>query len=239
MRKIICDFSIISGVIALVLFAHLANLKTPARSAPLGRLLAQGAGMAYGLQVDEQVGQMESQARSVLESLGTSQMSYASAKTSGRYGYLHDLVLAGYLQPNATGVSLSPGYSITFYLPPTKRGFTLIAHPRNIDLRPLLIDENMRVTVLTPTLEEDPDPTWAWARESLKNSYINYGFYDFPNPLEMWKHEPPLQVRLNWEHSDYVLLSLTEKGEKWVADDSLLYVDAFNSYMLGDVRPAR
>lgn len=197
----------------------------------------QGAGAAYGLQVDEKVGQMEENARAVLMDLGNSQMSYARKNPSGKYGYFTDLVLAGYLQPNATTTSVAAGYSIVFYLPPKKLGFTMIAEPVDIRLRPILLDENMQVVPLIPTLDQDPDPEWLKIRDSMLQSYINYRYYQFPYSIQLMSHKPPLQVRINQNHKNYILFALREDPTKgMMPDNSMIWMSSLNSYFVGDTR---
>lgn len=231
------DISIACGIIALLVFAHISMSGGSANASPAGRLLMQGTGVAYGgLPVDERLGAMEDQARKMLMQLGASQISYSSSHPRGCYAYLHDLMLAGELQPNASGRTLVNGYSIGFYLPQAKTGFTLLASPTQLQLRPLMLDENQEVVTLTPTIEGDPDRGWANIRERLRASLYQYGYYMHPMTLETIAHDPPLQARINWSGTEYVLVSLRESPESgFTPDPSLIFSSFLNTYLVGAV----
>jgi hypothetical protein len=231
------DLPIIMGIVALLVFGHIMSLRASAGPGPTGPLHKQGAGSAYGPQPDERSGQLEYQARNALMEMGSSQMSYSRKVTSGHFGYFHDLLGAGYLLPNATPTSIVNGYSIAFYLPATRSGFTIIAEPSNLELRPLMITENENVIVLTPTIEQDPDQGWKDLRDFLEENRSSYGRYQFPFYFQTAAHDPPLQARLNHGQSNYVLLTLTGVPESgYHADDSLIFSSYFNTYLVGDLR---
>jgi hypothetical protein len=129
------------------------------------------------------------------------------------------------------------GYSIAFYLPATRTGFTVIAEPVNLELRPLMLTENQDVVVITPTIEQDPDQGWKNLREYLENNRYRDGRYQFPFFFETAAHDPPLQARLNHGQSNYVLLTLTGVPESgYHADDSLIFSSFLNTYLVGDLR---
>jgi hypothetical protein len=230
------DFPIICGIIALLIFGHIATNHSGAHASGVGQLLMQGAGTGYGEPVNEQLGSSEQQAISALLQLGGAQMSYSSEKTHGKNGYLSNLVLAGYLVPNATSVSMAQGYSIAFYLPSNKAGFTIIAEPTDYNLRPFMIDENQAVTLLTPIVGTDPDQGWADARTTMYSSISQYGYYQYPFTLALLGHTPPLQVRMNQGYSNYVLLSLQRTpGNALIANPNLIYNSFLNSYLNGQL----
>jgi hypothetical protein len=231
------DIAISAGVIALLIFSHIASNYSRANASPTGQLLLQGSGLAYGEPVNEQLGSSEQQAINVLLQLGSAQLSYSTEITEGRSGYLNHLTLAGYLAPNATSISLAQGYSIGIYLPYDRKGFTVVAEPTNLDLRPFLIDENQAVTLLSPSIGNDPDEGWAEARMKMISSN-QYGRYQYPFTLELLGHTPPLQVRMNQGASNYVLLSLLQtSGNRYYADSTLLYSSYLNAYMVGQLMP--
>jgi len=231
------DLTLACGIVAMLLLGHVITAQYPARADETGSLHKQGAGVAYGEGANERLSQMESQARSVLKQLGSAESSYASTHTPGQYAHFRDLVRGGYLMPNAAGGNLTPGYSVTFYLPPAKRGFTLLAEPTDLQLRPLLLDENQLVVVLTPTIDGDPDEGWATIRERMETSRTRYGYYMPPFSLELAAHNPPLEVRINWEATNYILQALAGSASRgYVPDDSLIYSSFLNTYLIGDVR---
>lgn len=225
------------GLVALMAFGYLAAIRKPARANALRPLLLQSSGTTYGEPVNERLTPIEQGCRRVLAQIGVAELDYAAENQADVYGYLQDLVLDGYVQPNATGRSFAPSYSITFYLSPARRGFTLIAEPQIAELRPLMLTENQRVVPLTPTIEGDPNDDWQTVRESQWDRFFTQGYYDFITTAELLQYDTNLQLRLNRERTEYVLLTLeeTEPG-LWAPDDSFLYVSAFASYMLGDTR---
>jgi hypothetical protein len=225
------DLTLFCLLIALVAFGHIAAYRAWAGAGTGGQLQQQGAGMSYGEPVNERIGALESQARKALHDLGSAESSYASGQATGRYAHLHDLRLAGLLQPNATGKTLVSGYSVTFLLSSTCKGFTLLAEPTDLTLRPMMVDETQNFFLLTPSVSDDPDAGWTQARDRLRQSLLSYGYYMFPISYELSAHDPPLQVRLDWPNADYLLFGL--KGVR--PDPSMIYSSYLNTYLTGTV----
>ena len=231
------DVTIYCGLLALVIFSLICISKQPASASVLHPLLLQGGGMAYGQPVDENVGPLESNARMVLYELGSAEASYSSRHSRGEYTFLQDLMYTGLVLPNNTGSTLAQNYSITFYLPPGRRGFTLIAEPKQNNLRPFMITENQDVVLLTPSVMNDPTEDWAEVRDIELNNLCETGRYNYISSLQLINYDPILDVRLNREMTRYVIHSLiNDPTGRYFLDDSLVYVDAFAAYMIGDTR---
>ncbi len=231
------EITIIAGALALIVFCCLSTIERPAYGAPLGRLLRQSNGIAYTVPVNERLTLLEYSCRSTLLQLGAAEAGYSSYVTRGKYAYLHELKLEGYLQPNMTGRTLTSDYSITFFLPPGKRGFTLVAEPTDFRLRGFMLTENQRVIPLTPSIEDDPNEDWAEVRELLLDSLYKFGRYESPSTVSLLMRDTLLQVRLNLERTEYALLSLIENPESgFLPDDSFLYITPFGGYVRGDTR---
>jgi hypothetical protein len=238
MKRKYTDLAIAIFIVVILVFGHIATIRSRAEGSPAGRLLLQGAGGGYGGPApDETLGTMEFQATDMLRQLGMSEASYASKRGNGRYGNISDLVMSGELAPNATGAGLAPGYSITFLTPATKNGFTLIAEPTNYQLRPLMIDEGQKVYTMVPTLDGDPDTTWGTARSRMENSIDKYGYYMYPVSADLLTHNPPIQARIDWEGRNYVILSLSGSAAfGYVPDPSVVYSSYLRTYLIGDTR---
>jgi hypothetical protein len=237
MRLLHGDIALSFGLVALIVFGHLAAVHSPASATSLAPLLLQGAGTAYGEPVNEKLTPIELGCRRALAQLSSTELNYAAENPSGEYGYLQDLVLKGYLQPNATGRSLAANYSVAFYLDPVRSGFTLVAEPQTLELRALMVTENRQVVPLTPSIDADPNDDWRAARERRMEHLLTDGYYDFISTFELVQYDTLLQARLNRERTEYVLLSLEEREPGlWAPDDSIVYVSAFASYMRGDTR---
>jgi len=231
------DIAIFSGIIALVIFAHFCVAGSPARASGHRPLLLQGGGMTYAEPVNNRLSELEFNARTTLSYLGQAQQSYASSHADWRYVWLQDLVNSGYLQPNATGRTLTASYSITFYIPPDQSGFSLIAEPLELDLRSWMITENQDVLLLTPSVMDDPDENWAEVRSMQLDNLYEYGHYEYINTLMLWSYTPVLQCRYNRELTSYLLTALTEDYMRgFIPDDSLIYISSYASYLVGDVR---
>jgi hypothetical protein len=154
----------------------------------------------------------------------------------GTYGWLHNLVRDGYLAPNKSGGTLVNSYSITFYLPSARDGFTLIAEPDSLDLRSFMIDENLDVVPVTPSVLEDPNSDWMTIRAMEDTLHGDYGSYDYLNSFLLFSYNPPLGLRLNLEKTSYIIFAFKEEDEVLSPDDTLVYVDNLSSYMIGDTR---
>jgi len=234
------DVSIFCGLIALIVFGHATMWRRPAHAGALSPLMLQGTGaayMSYAAPVNERATALEYNARWALLELGAAESGYASSRPDASYAYLQELVTAGYLQPNQTGRSLASSYSITFYINSSRQGFTLVAEPLDIDLRPFMLTENQQVVLLTPSVYGDPNEAWATVRQMENSLLYDKGRYDFLNSLQLIGYDPPLQVRLNRERTSYALHSLIADPEgEFYVDDSLIYIGNFASYMLGDIR---
>lgn len=239
LRFYISDVAIICGLFGLVVFGHFTLAGNRANATGLYPLLMQGQGASYGITVNEQASNMEENARLALRQLGSAQLAYASGESGhGRYAWLHELHQSGYLPPNLTGRTITTGYSITFYLPQGKRGFTLIAEPLDFDYRPFMLTENQGIVLLTPSVMADPTESWQTVRTMESEVRNESGRFDYFQGLQFLNYDPPLQVRLNVEQTRYSLHSFLEGEESgWVLDDSLIYSDVFASYMIGDIRP--
>jgi hypothetical protein len=230
------DFAIASGIIAILVFGHVASFQSRAHASQIGGLLLQqGAAQAYGEPVNERLGTAEQQARDVLMQIGSAEAGYSSERTAGRSGWLSDLIMAGYFAPNASPTSLAQGYSIAIYLPSTKQGFTAVAEPVDFTLRPIMIDESQRVSSLSASIMSDPDEGWASARYRMESSLGQWGYYQYPFSMELLAHTPPLQVRMSGGYTSYLLFSLlqTQNGS-FVPDPSLLYSSYLNTYLVGE-----
>jgi hypothetical protein len=241
------DLTITCGIVALIVFGHFAAIKGNTGSIIAGKLLAQeGSGTAYEQPMEQptdqptatdRIGQMEDQARMTLQQLGQAEDAFASNSTPQyEYAYLSQLRGKGLLLPNVNGSSMTPGYSITIYIHATKRGFSAVAEPKELDLRPLMLTENQQVVVIAPVLKDDPDKTWTAVENTMQESYSQNGHYEHPFLLDMMAHNPILQVRLNEDMNKYVLLQVKEKENGYIPDDSLIYSSYFNAYMAGDLR---
>jgi len=231
------DVTIACGLISLIVFAHVALTGRSASAAPTSPLLMQGEGVSYEMQVNENATNLEYNARNTLSMLGSAQMSYAASTSSGRYGELSELLSAGLLQPNQTGGTMVSGYSISFYLPPGRHGFTMTADAVDLTLRSFLLTENQKVVLLTPSVESDPNESWKTVRLMESELYGSEGRYDFLHGIPLINYDPPLQVRMNSERTNYVINAfIVGEDGMYTVDDSLIYSSAFMSYMIGDTR---
>jgi len=238
-RFYISDTAIFCGLLALIVFGHFSMAGSRANASGLYPLLLQGAGAVYGITVNERASDVEENARLALRQLGSAEMAYASGESSsGRFAWLHELHQAGLLPPNLTGRTITTGYSITFYLPQGKRGYTLIAEPLEYDFRSFMLTENQQIVLLTPSVMTDPTEGWQTVRAMESEVRNDTGRLDYFRGLEFFNYDPPLQVRLNVEQSRYTLHRFIENEDTgWLIDDSLVYADTFASYMVGDTRP--
>ncbi len=231
------DIAIFCGIAALILFGHTLLVSGPANASGLAPLLMQGAGFSYMPIVNQNASQLEYNARDMLYTLGSAQLSYATNVTNGKFAELQELKNIGYLQPNVTGGLLVGEYSITFYMPRNKRGFTLVAEPDNFDLRAFMITENQDVVLITPTVLPDPTEAWGTVRAMESEALHNTNRYDYFLGMQLLSYDPPLQIRLNAERTSYSLHSLLEGGQYgFTLDESLVYIDSFASYLAGDTR---
>ena len=231
------DIAIFCGIAALILFGHSVIADRSANAAGLTPLLMQGSGISYLPVVNENASQLEFNAREMLYTIGSAQLSYATNVANGRYAELQELKNIGYLQPNVTGGLLVGSYSITFYLPQNKHGFTLVAEPDTLDLRPFMITENQDVVLLTPSIMTDPTEAWETVRAMESEMLYDTNRYGFFNGLQLLNYDPPLQVRLNAEQTSYALHSFSEGGTYgFTLDESIVYIDSFASYLAGDTR---
>lgn len=231
------DIPIFLGILALIVFGHACFNYNPAQAAGFTRLLLQGAGAGYMVDSsNDRATDLEYNARRVLAQLGSAQISYSLDHGDDTYAWLHNLIREGYLAPNESGGTLVNSYSITFYLPSARGGFTLVAESRNLDLRSFLITENQDVVPLTPTVIENPNDDWATVRAMEETLYYDYGGYDYLNSLFLYSYNPPLGLRLNLEKTGYILFAYKEEDEILVPDDELIYIDNLSSFMIGDTR---
>ena len=132
MKQKLSDIAIVGGIIALIIFAFLTRLDSPARGTSVPVLFMQGGGVSYGAAVNDRATELEYACRDKLYELGGAEAGYAQYVASGKYAYLDELIYQGYLTPNVSGGTLVSGYSISFYLPPGKRGFTLVAEGQTL-----------------------------------------------------------------------------------------------------------
>ena len=231
------DTAIFGGILALIIFAHACFSYCPAHASGITHLLLQGNGGGYAvLPQNDQATDLEYNARRMLAQLGAAQAGYAIDHGDETYAWLHSLTREGYLAPHASGRTLVNSYSITFYLPSARGGFTIIAEPRSFDLRSFMITENMNVTPLSPTVIENPDDDWATVRAMEDTLLYDYGGYDYLNSFLLYSYDPPLGLRLNREKTSYVLFAYKEEDGLLVPDDELVYIDNLSSYMIGDTR---
>ncbi|MFH1677119.1 MAG: hypothetical protein ABIC40_08850 [bacterium] len=233
----------IIAIFGLIILGHVLTFNREARASGVSPLLLQSTGSAYssyGATPKDQLAPVENQCRDMLYQIGASEMGYAQYVSKGKFAYLHELKLAGYLQPNASGGTLVGNYSITFFLPPGRLGFTLFAEPLNFELTPMMIDENQNVVNLVPTNEGDPNEDWADLNGLEKGYYFTNGFYYYPPFPIMADYETPIQVRLNAEKSEYVIFQFlkteAEGPMKRMPDDSLIYISRYLTYLVGDTR---
>jgi hypothetical protein len=231
------DGAIVCGLIALIVFAHLTLSDRPASATGLRPLLLQGEGMSYGITVNENAGQTEYNARYALLQIGSAEAAYASSHSSGQFAWLHELHSSGYIPPNQTGRTIITGYSIAFYLPQGKHGFTLIAEPLDFAYRPFMLTENQEVVLLTPSVQSDPTESWETVRTMESEARQDGGLYDYFAGLQLFNYNPPLQVRLDIDRARYVLHSFIELDSGYKLDESLVYYEPYVSYMVGDTRP--
>jgi len=233
----ISDLAFVCGMLSLIVFSHVVLSGYSADASPMSPVLMQGGGVSYNLQVNERATDLEYNARRMLLSLGSAQLSYAASTSSNRFADLHELLSAGYIQPNLTGGTMVSGYSVSFYLPSGKRGFTLTAESQDFTLRSFLMTENQRVVLLTPAVLSDPTEAWETVRAMESELYYTEGSYKYLQSLMLLNYDPPLQVRINAEKSNYILSSLVVADDGFYAvDDSLIYFSSFMSYMIGDTR---
>ena len=231
------DLAVLCALIALIVFGHAAMSGRTAHAAPSASLLMQGAGVSYELQINEHATDLEYNARDTLAMLGSAQMAYAANTSSGKYAEIDQLLRAGYLQPNQSGRTMVSGYSISFYLPGGRRGFSLIAESHDFSLRSFLISENQEVILLTPSVLGDPNSSWETVRAMESELQYTEGRFDFLHGLQLLNYDPPLQVRLNAERTQYLLCSFkTDENDLFDIDDSIIYMSSLRSYMIGDTR---
>ena len=237
------EILIIFAIFGLIIFGHVFTFNREARASGTNPLLLQSTGAAYssyGEEPKDQISPVENQCRDMLYQIGASEMGYAQYVSKGKFAYLQDLKLSGYLQPNASGGTLVGNYSISFYLPTGRHGFTLFAEPLDFELTPMMLDENQNVVTLVPTNEGDPNQDWADLNGLEKGYFFTNGLYYFPPFPVIADYETPLQVRLDAEKSAYVLLQLVnpEAGGAMqrMPDDSLIYISRYLTYMVGDIR---
>lgn len=239
-RNWITDISIISGLLALIIFGHLTMWRGSAQAGSFPTLQLQGTGSAYASYsepVNERLGEFERNVREMLYDLGAAEYSYAASRPEGRYGYLDELVQHGYMMPNQTGSTLVANYSISFYLPGGRRGFTLVAEPESLDLRSYMLTENQQVVLITPTVMDDPSEDWETVRNMMGNFMEERGYYDYLGPMQLLSYTPPLQIRLNRERTAYIIHQLMENPEAgFIPDEELVYISSYASYMYGDTR---
>ena len=234
MRLRLSDIAVLSGFGALVVFCILTQVPASASGTPFGGLIFQGTGSLYSVPVNDRATLLEYACRDRLYELGSAQAGYAMYISNGSYAYLDDLIVEGYLQPNVSGRSLCSGYSISFFLPPAKRGFTLVAEPTDFDLRAFMITENLRIVTLTPSVDDDPNRDWTDVRELESDRLYAYGSYRFLSTEELISFDTPLQIRLNREVTNYALVSYHEDEQgNWVPDDSLVYFSGMSAYLRG------
>ena len=237
MRFRVSELAVLSGVMAVLVFFYLAGLSVGAQTSEEDTLSEEGAGVAYGFDVDQRINQLEESCRQTLHMLGQAEVSYASKFSERNFAFLHELIGSGFLEPNISGRTLTADYSIAFYLPANRRGFTLLAEPVNIELRPFLFDENFQVTYLTTSIDGDPSDDWTSIRERQTDYFWDNGRFREFNPIDMAGHDSPLQVRLNREKTSYIIIRMRSNdffGQ--IPDDSLLYSYTFRSYLIGDLR---
>lgn len=239
-RTWISDISIISGLLALIVFGHLSMWRSAACAGGFPSLQLQGTGSSYASYfepVDERLSQFESNVQNMLYELGAAEYSYAASRPEGKYGYLNDLAHYGYVMPNQTGRTLVSNYSITFYLPSGRRGFTLIAEPESVELRSFMITENQVAVLMTPTVLGDPSEDWESVRAMMGSYLQERGYYDYLAPMQLLSYTPPLQIRLNRERTRYVIHQLKENPDVgFIPDEELVYISTYASYMYGDTR---
>lgn len=232
------DLQILLGIFALIIFGHACFNYSPVKAAGLTHLLLQGNGEG-GYAVMPSNGQatdLEYNARRTLSQLGSAQASYSANYGADTYGWLQNLVRDGYLSPNESGATLVNSYSITFYLPSERQGFTIIAEPKSFDVRPFMITENMNVVPLSPAIIENPDDDWATVRAMEDTLLYDYGGYDYLSSFLLDNYNPPLGLRLNREKTSYMLFAFNEVDEALLPNDELVYIDNLSAFMNGDTR---
>ncbi|HEX9745674.1 MAG TPA: hypothetical protein VGB30_09625 [bacterium] len=231
------DISLLAGVLALVVFFHIASVGNRVRAEEHDSLYKQGGGSAYGIFPDQRLTPLEETCRSALMMVGQAEYSYSSHRQSRQYAYLQELVKDGYLTANTTGRSLAGEYSISFYLPVGRDGFTLIAEPMNYELRPLMLNESWEITSLTTSIDGDPSDDWGSVREKETDYYWENGFFKPFGMFELGQIREDLQVRVNHEQSGYLIhRMITDNLKGRYPDNSMFYLYGYRSYIIGDTR---
>ena len=77
------DLTILFGLIARILFSHIATSPPPASASVVNPLRMQGAGPGYAPLINERATELEYEARYALYELGAAQVSYAGSTSSG------------------------------------------------------------------------------------------------------------------------------------------------------------
>ncbi len=231
------DISIFIGLVALLVFCHMAISDRPASAGVVNPLLMQGAGSSYfGLEINERATELEINARNKLYELGSAQLAYSRSTHSGNFAHFQELISNGYIQPNMTGRTLTSDYSISFFFPERKRGFTLIAQPMKIDLRAFMITENMEVILMTPSIDSDPNESWATVRAMESELKSTEGRFSFLKGFQLLEYEPPLQIRLDADRKEFVLVSFDSDEYGLKLDDTMVFSSSMSDYLIGDTR---
>jgi len=123
----------------------------------------------------------------LLRSFGSSQLAYASFYTSGRYGTLSELKLAGFVDEGLDAEVEAPGYDIGWYRNERRSNFTLVALPEGDDEggEGYIIDARQVVMRITPVSENATGVDFTYLIGSIEgtasgNDQMYYDWVEIP-----------------------------------------------------------